>query len=264
MTRVRPVRVSSSTTSYALRGLAATPMTRSPCTARVDAHSVQGPAASTSSPVSGSSSPRAVVPLPWMTAISPFSSGWNHLRPIFHSGPPNSSPRPGHRPVPGTKPGPAPGSSASGRTLCSSHQLLTSETKRSEPSGAQSTWHTDSSVSPTTGRTPPKGPSSLTSPSMTTVASQGICGWSQAIQAACRPSGESRGPVTKRCRSSQSSRTARRSIAAEPSRGTAAITRRTSVGPSPVNSSSTHQTSPRSGRSWGSAQRSPPPTGDRG
>ena len=34
MTRARPVRVSSSTTSYALRGLAATPMTRVPCTAR--------------------------------------------------------------------------------------------------------------------------------------------------------------------------------------------------------------------------------------
>ena len=102
----------------------------------------------------------------------------------------------------------------------------------------------------------------MTSASCSSVPSQGIRGWSHTSQAARRPSGESRGPVMKRCRSSVSSRTAARSPAADPSSGTAASTRRTSVGAGPVNSSSTHQTSPP--RSTGSAQRSPPPIADTG
>lgn len=239
------------------------PMTRVSCTASVSAHAVQGPATSTSSPVSGSSTPSRVVPRPWMTAISPLSSSRNQCRPIFHSGPPNSSPRPEQSRLLGTT---AP-ATASGRIRWSSHQPPTSDTKSSEPSRSHSTWTTDSSMSPTIGRSPVKEPSSVTSATITTVPSHGICGWSQAIQAALRPSWESFGPVTNRCRSPLSSRTALRSPAAEPSRGTAAITRRTSVGDSPVKSSSTHQTSPwapRSRCSWGSTQRSPPPMSDTG
>lgn len=132
------------------------------------------------------------------------------------------------------------------------------------PSGAQSAWAIDSSGPPATVRASwnvPSGPSSATTSS---VPSQGMRGWSQASQAARCPSGESRGPVTKRCRSGASSRTAPRSSAAEPSSGTATGTRRRSVGPSPVNSSRTHHTSPRSGRGSGSIQRRPPPTVDSG
>lgn len=117
---------------------------------------------------------------------------------------------------------------------------------------------------PATDRGADSVPSAETSARITSVPSHGIRGWSQASQTACRPSGESRGPVTNRCRPSDSSRTAARSCAADPSSGTATTARRTSVGPSPVNSSMTHQTSPRSGRNCGSTQRSPPPTGERG
>lgn len=126
---------------------------------------------------------------------------------------------------------------------------------------------TDSSGPPPKLRALWNVPSSAMSASITSVPSHGIRGWSQAIQATRRPSGETFGPVTKRCRSSESSRTAPRSSAADPSSGTAAITRRTSVGASPVNSSRTHHTSPRSPRSrcsCGSTQRSPPPTPDSG
>lgn len=202
-------------------------------------------------------------PLPCRTAISPLSSGWNQRSPIFQSGPPNSSPRGGRRRLLGT----APPATASGRMRWSSHQSARSETNNRLPSRSHSTWQTDSSRSPTRGRTPVNPPVPSISASMTTVPSHGIRGWSQAIQAARRPSWETLGPVTNRCRSSESSRTAARSSAAEPSSGTAATTRRTSVGAGPVNSSSTHQTSPAapcSGRTCGSAQRSPPPTSDTG
>lgn len=184
MVRVCPVAVSSSTTSYDVCGLAAMPMILVSCTARVSAHAVQAPTASTSSPVSGSSTPSRLVPRPWMTAISPLSSSRNQRRPIFHSGPPNSSPRPEQSRLLGTTE-PA---TASGRIRWSSHQSPMSDTKTSEPSRSHSTWTTDSSVSPTRGRTPVKAPSAVMSAIMTTVPSHGIRGWSQAIQAARRPS----------------------------------------------------------------------------
>src|SRR6478735_8772003 len=190
------------------------PMTLVSCTASVSDHAVQGPTASTSSPVSGSSTPSAVVPLPWTTAISPLSRSWNQRRPILQSGPPNSSFRTAQSLLVGTT---AP-VTASGLIRWSSHQPPTSETKSSDPSRSHSTWTTDSSMSPTSGRTPVKVPSAVTSAVFTTV----------------------------------------------PSSGTAAITRRTSVGDSPVNSSSTHHTSPCPSCTCGSTQRSPPPISDTG
>ncbi len=198
-----------------------------------------------------------MAPRPCSTAIVPPSSGRNQRAPSCHSGPPNSSWRGLHRRLPG-----APAASGSARR--SSHQPSASETYSRVPSESHSICGTDSSGPPANGRTPVKAPSSVMSASSTVVPSHGIRGWSQAIQAARRPSGEIRGPVTKRFRSSLSSRTAARSPAAEPSSGTAAITRRTSVGRGPVNSSRTHHTSPRSSRSTGSAQRSPPPTAETG
>lgn len=66
----------------------------------------------------------------------------------------------------------------------------------------------------------------MTSATTTSVPSHGIKGWSQASQAARRPSDDRRAPVTNRRRSSVSSRTAARSSAADPSSGTAASSRR--------------------------------------
>lgn len=180
--------------------------------------------------------------------------GANHRDPIRHSGPPNSSSR-GQSGL---------ASPVAGSTRCRFHQPERSVAAIREPSGAHSAWQTDSSGPPMRVRTPVNGPLAVTSAIFSSVPSHGMRGWSQAIQTARCPSGESLGPVTNRCRSVSSSRTASRFSAALPSSGTAAGTRRTSVGPSPVNSSRTHQTSPVAACTTGSTQRSPPPTPESG
>lgn len=193
----------------------------------------------------------ASAPDPAVCGVSP-GSGASQRSPGFHSGPPNSSSL-GQRLI---------AQPVRGSTLYGFHQPPRSLTARRVPSAVHSTWATASSGPPSTVRGSARCPSSVTSATLSSVPSQGMRGWSHASQAAHRPSGESRGPVVNRYRSSVSSLTAARFPAAEPSSGTAAATRRTSVGAGPVNSSSTHQTS--SPRSTGSAQRRPPPVRESG
>ena len=165
--------------------------------------------------------PSAVAPLPWTTAISPFSSGANQREPDLPQRPAELllARAERHRaPVRiGAVQVPPAGAVARVQQELSVGGPLDLGDRLLGPAG-------DSS-----GRSR-NVPSPATSASISSVPSHGIRGWSQAIQAARRPSGESRGPVTNRCRSSVSSRTAPRSSAADPSSGTAAITRRTSVG----------------------------------
>ncbi len=229
MARARPVAMSSSTTSYPVRGLAPTATPRPPWTARVAPNSVHGPAASTISLDSVSNIPSTVDPRPWTTATRPLSSGANQRRPGFHSGPANSSSR----------------SHSGAPSRYRFHQPLRSLAYRRRLSVDHSACAIASSGPPATVWTVCSVPSAAISPTSSSVPSHGMRGWSQPSHAARRPSGATRGPVTNRWRPSVSSRTAERSSAAEPSSGTAARTRRTSEGPSPVNSSRTHHTSPR-------------------
>ncbi len=132
----------------------------------------------------------------------------------------------------------------------------------SDPSGAHSACGIDSPSPPARVRAFANVPSAVISATRSSVASQGMSGWFHTIHAARAPSRLTRGPVVNRYASSVSSRTAPRSPAAEPSSGTAATTRRTCVGRSPVNSSRTAHTSLRSGENSMSHHRSPP--GNRG
>lgn len=204
-----------------------------------------------------------VAPRPCTTAIRPLSSGANQRWPSFQRGPPNSSSR-GQSGTPRSTLGRPSTSFGTRSSAYRFHQPERSAAYSRRPSVDHSTCAIDSSGPPATVRAPWKVPSPPIPARTSSDPSHGMRGWSQASQAARRPSGEIRGPVRKRCRSSVSSRTPSRSCAAEPSSGTAASTRRTSTGPSPVNSSSTHHTSPRSTSTCGSAHLSPPPTGDTG
>ena len=98
--------------------------------------------------------------------------------------------------------------------------------------------------------TVPSGPSS---PTRSSVPSQGIRGWSQAIHATRRPSGAGRGKARKSLPPAIS-RTAAGSVAAAPDTGTATRCRR--IVPSEC-ASRTHQISSPPGPSTGSAYRRP-------
>ncbi len=176
-------------------------------------------------------------------AAGGLAEGANQRRPRFHSGPPNSSARnaSGTSGRGSTLPS-APGSRAAAGSSSRFHQPLRSVERSSpEPSGAHSTWQTDSSGPPATVRGSPRPPSGSTSATRTSVPSQGIAGCSQAIQAARRPSGEGLGSVTNQ-RSARSTRTREGSSAAEPSRGIETRSRRSSSGAVPWNASRMHQT----------------------
>ena len=103
-------------------------------------------------------------------------------------------------------------------------------------------------------------PSAPSSPTRSSVPSHGICGWSQAIQASRRPSGDSRGQARK-CEPPTTDRTATGVGGGAPSSGTATMSRR--IVP-PACASRTHQTSPPPRSSPRSAYRRPAGAGRSG
>ena len=118
---------------------------------------------------------------------------------------------------------------------------LTSLIAYSVSSSLHSGCSTDSVGRAEQGAVRPAGAVVARSATRSSVPSHGICGCSHAIQASRRPSGERRGPARK-CEPPTTERIADGSSAADPSSGTAAMSRVTA--PSSACRSRTHQISP--------------------
>lgn len=201
--------------------------------------------------------------VPTRQAIRPSSSTVYQRIPSCQRGPANSSSR-GHSGL--TRP-PSPPSSLPRSTRTRFHQPDASVTAYSASGPAHSGCNTDSAGPPRTSRGAPTVPSAATSATRSTVPSHGIRGWSQAIQASRRPSGDGVGKARKSLPPAGSppprsrlpptrSRTPRL-----PSSGTATRWRRTAP---PTCASRTHSTPEPSADSTGSAYRRPAGTGGSG